>query len=322
MSWLVAIGILAALGYSAYSGTKRGMVLIGLELVSFMAATYVALGLYHPVGLGIEIFAHVTAALGNVVAFVGIWTITEVACALIIRFVLLPHLHRHLRLSPLRRAGGAVLNALKAAAVITLGLIVFAGLPLSAAAKRPVTGAPVAGQLLAASGGLQAELAAGLGHDINDSLNFFTVTAEPESDERIDLHFTTTNVAAAPAAETAMLTLLNHERTSRGLPELALNTKARAVARANSADMFAEGYFSHISPDGKSPFDRMRAGGVDFGSAGENLALAPNLQLAHDGLMKSPGHRANILSTSYRTVGIGIVDGGPYGLMVTQDFTD
>ena len=57
-------------------------------------------------------------------------------------------------------------------------------------------------------------------------------------------------------------------------------------------------------------------------AAGENLALAPTLQLAHDGLMKSPGHRANILSTNYRTVGIGIVDGGPYGLMVTQDFTD
>jgi uncharacterized protein YkwD len=94
------------------------------------------------------------------------------------------------------------------------------------------------------------------------------------------------------------------------------------VARAYSADMFARGYFSHLDPDGKSPFDRMRAGDVEFGTAGENLALAPTLKLAHQGLMNSPGHRANILKPEYRTVGIGIVDGGAYGLMVTQDFTD
>jgi uncharacterized protein YkwD len=86
--------------------------------------------------------------------------------------------------------------------------------------------------------------------------------------------------------------------------------------------MFARGYFSHISPEGKSPFDRMKAGGVSFGSAGENLALAPTLELAHQGLMNSPGHRANILSPKYKTVGIGIINGGPYGLMVTQDFSD
>jgi len=119
-----------------------------------------------------------------------------------------------------------------------------------------------------------------------------------------------------------VLVLLNHERTTRGLPALTFNDTARTVARAHSTDMFARGYFSHINPEGKNPFDRMRAGGVKFGSAGENLALAPTLALAHTGLMNSPGHRANILSPNYTTVGIGIVDGGPYGLMVTQDFTD
>jgi uncharacterized protein YkwD len=86
--------------------------------------------------------------------------------------------------------------------------------------------------------------------------------------------------------------------------------------------MFADGMFSHVDNDGQSPFDRMHHGGVTFDVAGENLALAPTLTLAHQGLMNSPGHRANILSPDYRAVGIGVIDGGSYGLIVVQDFTD
>lgn len=62
------------------------------------------------------------------------------------------------------------------------------------------------------------------------------------------------------------------------------------------------------------------AANIRFVVAGENLALAQNLLLAHDGLMNSPGHRANILREAFGRVGIGILDGGIYGLMVTQKF--
>jgi uncharacterized protein YkwD len=54
--------------------------------------------------------------------------------------------------------------------------------------------------------------------------------------------------------------------------------------------------------------------------AGENLAMAQSLNIAHDGLMKSPGHRANILRLHFGRVGIGVLDGGRDGLMVTQNF--
>ena len=64
----------------------------------------------------------------------------------------------------------------------------------------------------------------------------------------------------------------------------------------------------------EDPFDRMRDAGIVFGTAGENLALAPTLDIAHDGLMNSPGHRANILGTQFRKVGIGVLDGGVYAL--------
>ena len=77
--------------------------------------------------------------------------------------------------------------------------------------------------------------------------------------------------------------------------------------------MFANGYFSHYDQHNTSPFDRMKSVGISYTSAGENLALAPNVNLAMQGLMNSPGHRANILSTSFHKVGIGVVDGGIRG---------
>jgi uncharacterized protein YkwD len=66
----------------------------------------------------------------------------------------------------------------------------------------------------------------------------------------------------------------------------------------------------------------MREAHVRYLTAGENLALAPTLQVAHSGLMNSPGHRANILHPQFGRLGIGILDGGIRGLMVSQEFRD
>jgi uncharacterized protein YkwD len=77
-----------------------------------------------------------------------------------------------------------------------------------------------------------------------------------------------------------------------------------------------------VNPDGKDPFARMEDAGIKFLVAGENLALAPNVDLAHEGLMNSPGHRANILTAEFGKVGIGCIDGGQYGKMFSQEFTD
>jgi uncharacterized protein YkwD len=92
------------------------------------------------------------------------------------------------------------------------------------------------------------------------------------------------------------------------------------VARAHSRDMFARGYFSHVSPDGGKLSERIRQRELRYLLAGENLALAPTLPMAHQGLMNSPGHRANILRPHFGRLGIGVLDGGAHGLMVTQNF--
>ena len=117
-----------------------------------------------------------------------------------------------------------------------------------------------------------------------------------------------------------MLALVNEERAKQGLKPLIADPELAQVARQHSADMFARGYFSHYSPEGKSPFDRMHDAGVKYTVAGENLALAPTLTIAHNGLMNSPGHRANILRPQFGRVGIGVMDGGSKGLMISQEF--
>jgi uncharacterized protein YkwD len=117
-----------------------------------------------------------------------------------------------------------------------------------------------------------------------------------------------------------MLALVNAERVERGLKPLAADPEITPVARAHSQDMFSRGYFSHYTPEGKDPFDRMKSAGIKYYSAGENLALGQTLRICHEGLMNSPGHRANILNPSYGRLGIGILDGGAYGLMISQEF--
>ena len=117
-----------------------------------------------------------------------------------------------------------------------------------------------------------------------------------------------------------MLDLINQERISRGIKPLKADPELVPVARADAADMFARGYFSHYTPEGEDPFQRMTDAGIKFRTAGENLALAPTLQIAHTGLMNSPGHRANILNPNFGRVGIGIMTGGRRGIMVGQEF--
>lgn len=149
-----------------------------------------------------------------------------------------------------------------------------------------------------------------------------SLTVNPNSNEKVPLGFTYNKAEIRPMLESKMLEMVNKERVKHGLKPLQADPELTAVARAHSNDMFSRGYFAHNTPEGKNPFDRMRAAGVKFSAAGENLALAQTLEIAHINLMNSPGHRANILQPSFGRLGIGVLDGGFYGLMISQEFRD
>lgn len=142
------------------------------------------------------------------------------------------------------------------------------------------------------------------------------------SHDAVLLPFVTSEINFRADLEMQMLALVNAERKSHGLKILQYDASLTIAARDHSADMFKRGYFSHNTPEGINPFQRLHKAHIRYRYAGENLALAPTLLKAHEELMKSPGHRANILNPAYGRIGIGIAAGGDHGLMVTQEFRD
>ena len=117
----------------------------------------------------------------------------------------------------------------------------------------------------------------------------------------------------------ATLCLLNGERSRRGLPRLRLNDRLSDAANRHSSDMVRRGYFAHDSLTGASFVDRIRRTGylrsVRAWSVGENLAWGSGNRGTPEQIlrewMNSPGHRANILTTRFREIGIGVAAGAP-----------
>ena len=152
------------------------------------------------------------------------------------------------------------------------------------------------------------------------ALVLLNVAVVPQMRARIALP--ETYAVSATQLEREMLDMINRERRTQGLGTLVMDAELISLAREHSQDMVERQYFSHNTPEGKSPFDRFVAARIDFREAGENLAYAPSLDIAHNGLMNSRDHRDNILHRAFGRVGIGIIDAGRRGLMISQEFRD
>lgn len=144
----------------------------------------------------------------------------------------------------------------------------------------------------------------------------------PVSSKNLSIGFTERNYTARPLLEKQMLELLNRERLIRGMRPLLNDSNLTAAARMHAADMLQRGYFSHNTPEGKTPFDRLHYAGILYRYAGENLAFGPSVLKAHEELMRSPGHKANILSKKYGRAGIAVLENSAHQLMIAQEFKD
>lgn len=102
-----------------------------------------------------------------------------------------------------------------------------------------------------------------------------------------------------------VVVLVNKQRAKAGLKPLTLTTRLSAVAKAKAIDLYSNNYFSHTSPKYGSPFKMMRAFGISYRYAGENIAKGQKTpQAVMTAWMNSPGHRANILNKHYKTIGM------------------
>ena len=315
---LIDLLLVVLIGLNLLNGYRRGFILGVLDLAGWVLSLVAGLRYYEPVarwlGPRVELWSEMW---DQPVAFILVALVVSLVVHLI-GYALLRRLSPEVHERPVNQALGLVpglANGLITAAIVSALLM---AIPLSERLSESTRESTVANRLAGYAQSLEAQLRPVFGDAIARSLNLLTV--KPDSHERVTLPFTVTSTRPRPDLEKQMLDLVNRERVANGLQPLAPDPELTEVARAHSADMFARGYFAHDTPEGLTPFDRMQKANVRFLTAGENLALAPTVSIAHSGLMNSPGHRANILRPQFGRVGIGIMDGGMRGIMVSQEF--
>ena len=311
---LVILGVLILFTLEALG---RPFIVEFLDFLSFLLAFFLSFRYYNLPAKFFELQFQIPHGLSLVLGFMAVWFLAETAFYLLVR-IFLPHLSR------LKIPGINTLSfipaTLRGLVFISLFLVLLATFPIQPQIKKEVLSSKIGSAILRQAYALEQPVKQVFGAVTQESLTFLTI--KPRSDEKVNLGFQTVQYSADSLSEQLMIDLVNKERTSRGLNALSLDTRLKDVARSHSEDMFKRGYFSHYSPEGETVADRATKAGVDFLVIGENLAYAPNVELAHKGLMNSEGHRANILSQDYGRVGIGVIDGGVYGKMFTQVFTN
>lgn len=123
--------------------------------------------------------------------------------------------------------------------------------------------------------------------------------------------------SAQTATEQTLLSTLNAHRAAVGARPLTLNPALSAVARTHSCDMFQHQQMSHTGSDGSSPFQRISAAGIAYGTAGENVGMASGYALSSgvttidNEMMAEPltpgDHHWNIVNPAYSSIGVGII---------------
>ena len=310
--------LIAVLALAMWVGWQRGFIMGMINLLVWAGSLV----------LGFLFYPYLSTALQSLIPSLGVWNLplSFLLTVIIARLLLAALFNALLRRTPEEshhRRVNHLLGLLPGAINGLLYDTVIAALLLTAPIpKSSFTTETQNSRLVSAMGRNVGWIDQKLAPIFNDAVKqtLTRTTVEPESNETVQLNFTVTDTKPRPDLEARMLELVNAERTSRGLSALVADPKLVPVGRAHDSDMFARGYFSHYTPDGRDPFDRMKAAGIRYSVAGENLALGQTLKICHEGLMNSPGHRANILNPSYGRVGIGILDGGAHGLMIAQEF--
>ncbi|HSX19337.1 MAG TPA: CvpA family protein [Candidatus Saccharimonadales bacterium] len=311
--------ILIVILFFAREGQKRGFLVQLFDILGFLAALIGSLTFYQYVSQALTTLLNVPQIAADPIAFLLVWLLTE-----FIFFNIFATLFRKVFSSqadkPVNRYLGFIPATLNALLFVAFVLLFVVSLPISTQIKKDIFAAKIAPVLIDNATAIEKPFNNIFGPITKRSFTFFTVS--PDEKECQPLGFTTNNVSVDYKSEQTMFNLVNQERQKAGTKPLVWNEQMAQVARNHSTDMFARNYFCHYSPEGKDVGDRLAAANIDYAAAGENLAYAPDVTRAHNGLMNSPGHKRNILDPAFTKVGIGAIDGGVYGKIFTQVFTN
>lgn len=323
LNWVDAIIFTIIILYGI-EGYGLGLIYALFDLCKFVISFIAGLKGYALLAIILINVTHMPKGYANAVGFFIGAVGTEILCHLLFR-KLVRKINDNLQKNQYLSLGlsnffGMFPGMLSGVILIMFLLTVITALPVSPFLKSAIASSQSGAFLIARSESVEGQLATIFGGAANETLNFLTV--EPQGNTTVKLDFTLSNGKIDANAEKQMFLMVNEQREKNGQDVLSLDPKLTQLAQDYAQYMLSHGYFSHYTPDGLSPFDRMSQRDILFQYAGENLAFSANVDLAMQGLMNSPGHRANILSPNFHRVGIGVVDAGMYGEMFVQEFTD
>lgn len=317
-NWIDLI-ILAVLLFFVSEAFRVGIWVILADFLSFLISLLISLRGYQITAIFLRNNFSLSHSVSNALGFL----LTAILAEAVLGFLLarlLVGIPKKVWHHPLNRWLGIVPALGEGIVIIAFVLTLLMSFPISPSIKKDISSSRIGGMILQKTTSIEARMGEIFGGVIKDSLTYLTV--KPKSDETVMLSIDTLNLSVDQKSEMELAALVNQERQKQGLGELNWDEELAIVARNHAGDMWQRRYFAHISPDGRDVGDRLKMNVVDFGFAGENLALAPTVETAHTGLMNSEGHRKNILEAQFKKVGIGAIDNGYYGKMFVQIFTD
>lgn len=319
MNWVdVVLGLIVAL--AAWAGWRRGFILGSMDLITWIGSILLSFAFYSFTADGLDkVFTLGPWLLP--LAFILTAVIARLLMGLLIRR-LLRFVPEETNRNSINKLFGIIPGAVNGLVYATIIAACLLALPLKRSITKEAQHSQIAKTLSVQAGWANRKLAPVFDQAVRQTMNSISghQASQSQSHEEVKLQFTYDDPIDRPDLESKMLELINQERAKEGIRPLKADLDETKVGRAHSRDMFAKGYFAHVNLDGKDPFDRMKEAHLRYRTAGENLALAQTLEIAHENLMKSPGHRKNIMNPAFTRVGIGIEDGGFYGLMISQEF--
>lgn len=131
---------------------------------------------------------------------------------------------------------------------------------------------------------------------------------------------TNSNTTTTTTDVELVLKLINEAREKAGISPLKLGATLPKIAKLKAEDMVSANYFAHTSKTYGTPFKMMSDYGIDYTSAGENIAGNPSIEAAVKSWLASDTHKQNLLSSSYEYIGIGISKSPTYGYIIVAMF--
>lgn len=317
VDWVIFFVVL----YQVVDGWDKGLVSLLSNTIAFLVSLWIAIRFHAQVGGIIVSRLGFSQVWTNVLGYLVLAFPAEVIINSILEWLLLK-IPQKIAGSFINRWFGSLFAVVNALMFLAFLLLIVLAIPIRGSVKRDIKNSAVGSKLILLSERFGGDVKSSLDSITQEALKF--VTIKPMSKERLNLDVSpeSNQLTVDEASEQRMVELVNEERTKIGLSALRVEENLIWIARKHSRDMFERRYFSHYSPQGRDVGYRAREGGIEYSLIGENLAYAPDVEMAHTGFMNSEGHRKNILDPAWSRIGIGVIDGDVYGKMFTQVYAN